>query len=301
MKTFTLRCGSSTKATRVDDWHLSIYGDEMEMSCKIVRQDRPPQWSEIRSGVMVFRDSNGKIYKGKYIDWWWRVRVPLSEAGSGIRFWPHELYEGNEQYVNSCEIDPRHLAQHPLTAQLEPEVTIEMPEPRIVPVEETVTEPEPEPEGVVTPFAVLGDEDDRPIEEVKAELKSLVEESTEEAVEAETEDSITSAEVLITGHLDDHDGPVTEVPIGAELDVLLKKPLVITETLTEQPLEAEPETKPAWTKGMEEAAEKRETKKETLICPICGITTTKNGKPFKSELSVKRHIAAAHKKTRDTE
>lgn len=49
---------------------------------------------------------------------------------------------------------------------------------------------EPEPEGCVSVFVILGDEDDRPIEEVIEEFKGIVEETTKKTLKAESVESI---------------------------------------------------------------------------------------------------------------
>lgn len=234
-----LRCGVYADDTMIGLWELSVLDDSLALACRVSRWDAGTWW-ELKEDEMEFKDNKGNSYSAVYQNGWWRAMVPKEKVFPDSEFWPGRLVEGSGQYVNSCEVEKKKIPSH-----------YPWPEPEI----------EEEPEGVVTPFAVLGDEDDRPIEEVKAELKSLVEEATKEPSEVEPDP------IVETGLPPLDIGPL---PAGPAIS-----------KVKEEPPEPPKPKKPS-------------RKKKGFACPVCGIRTTKGGKVFASPRSVVIHARMAH-------
>lgn len=154
-ETFVLRCGVYADEAMVGSWTMSVLDDSLALACRVCRWDAG-MWWELKEDEMEFKDNKGNSYSAVYQNGWWRTTVPREKVLPDSEFWPSRLVEGSGQYVNSCEVEKKKVPSN-----------YPWPEPEI----------EEEPEGVVTPFAVLGDEHDRPIEEVKAEMKKIVEEA----------------------------------------------------------------------------------------------------------------------------
>jgi len=235
---FVSRSGVYSDDTKVEHWDLSVFDDSLGLACRVYRWDMG-MWWELMVNEMRFKDNKGNSYSAIYKDGWWRARVPAEKVQRDSEFWPCELVEGSGQYVHSCEVKKRAVPSHWPWA--EPEI-------------------EEEPEGVVTPFAVLGDEHDRPIEEVKAEMKRIVEEATE-----------AKQEIVID-----------KVPLYAGS----------ANTPSGEPLDAE--SKLEWEPPEPPKPKKRKRKKKGYACPVCGIRTTKGGKLFASPRSVVIHARMAH-------
>lgn len=258
-RTFVLRCGVYADDAMVGLWELGVFDDSLGLACRVCRWDAG-MWWELKEGEMRFKDNKGNFYSAVYQNGWWRARVPKEKVLSGSEFWPCELVEGSGQYVNSCEVGKKGVPSN-----------YPWPEPEI----------EEEPEGVVTPFAILGDEDDRPIEEVVEEFKGLVKEATKEPLEVESDSVVeTGLPPLDIGPLH---GPITS-------------------KVKEEPLEAEPELEwepPEPPKPKKPSRKKRGSKrpsgrKRGFVCPVCGISTTKGGKLFASPRSVVIHARMVH-------
>lgn len=154
-ETFVLRCGVYATEAMVGRWTMGVIDDSLVLACRVCRWDAG-MWWELKEDEMKFMDNKGNFYSAVYQNGWWRTTIPREKVFPDSEFWPSELVEGSGQYVNPCEVDKKRVPSN-----------YPYPEPEI----------EEEPEGVVTPFAVLGDEHDRPIEEVKAEMKKIVEEA----------------------------------------------------------------------------------------------------------------------------
>jgi hypothetical protein len=227
-------------------------------------------WWEFKVDKMEFKDNKGNSYPAVYKDGWWRARVPAEKVLRDSEFWPCELIEGSGQYVHSCEVKKRAVPSH-----------WPWPEPEI----------EEEPEGVVTPFAVLGDEDDRPIEEVKAEMKKIVEEVTE--TKPKEFKGIIDTTALRAR--------LAKIPVEAKSDPIVETglPPLDIGPLPDGPAiskvkEEPPEPELEWEPPEPPKPKKRSRKKKKYVCPVCGVTTTKGGKLFVSPRSVVIHARMAH-------
>jgi len=105
---FTLRQSSRSIEGRVERCGLGIRDitdgyQVVEMSCRIFRRNEQKQWLECNFGEMQFQDSHGNFHQGFYTDDWWRAQIPLKEPMEGVEYWPHELNEGSQQFIDTCE------------------------------------------------------------------------------------------------------------------------------------------------------------------------------------------------------